>query len=211
MPSTEATIKWRKHNEDKIRAYSKRYYAEHKEKCRARKQNEKYRAYCRTYDAKRYTENPAKSQAWSQAWKERNRERTRKYALAWAAAHPEQVKERRRAFYQRHKKEPLFNFKMRLRKSLWKALQWRGLRKTSGTFSLLGFTPQALYAHLVPYLERPCAVCEKVILKLNNCHIDHIVPLATATNEESVLALNKLINLRLICGHCNTSKGALSP
>ncbi len=106
----------------------------------------------------------------------------------------------------RRKANPVWAFADRIRNLLRIALNRRGLSKRGKTFDLLGYTPQELWSHLSVYLGTSCEGGCGEIISLPICHIDHIIPLAVATTEDEIVALNALSNLRLLCAACNHKK-----
>ena len=73
--------------------------------------------------------------------------------------------------------------------------------KTSSTFDALGYTPAEFKAHI-----------EKQFINgmgwwnMKDWQIDHIIPISTAKNEQDVIALNQLSNLRPMWSSLNNKK-----
>jgi hypothetical protein len=115
---------------------------------------------------------------------------------------------------QRRKKkrqEPLVKFKARVRKRVQVGLKRLGTRvrqplKEGSLWRRLGYTPEALAVHLSQYLGKPCPDCGEVVLEIGNVDVEHAIPLSWAKDEEQVIALNQLANLRLTCKPCNRKK-----
>lgn len=82
-------------------------------------------------------------------------------------------------------------------------LRVRGFKKNSTTAQILGCDWEFFAAHI-----------ERQFLKgmtwsnMGEWHIDHIIPMATATTVEEAIALNHVSNLRPMWGPENLSKNA---
>lgn len=197
----------------RYREYRKDYYAERREtdpefrkQDKARK--EKYRttekgkatekAYAQAHQdqikknsSNHYLRNKSQRLKDSKRWREENRERYRAFC---------------RNQNQKRRTTPVGQLCERLRNAMKKAYRKGGVSKVGKTFSLLGYTPQELYAHLAAYLGRPCQCCGAILTEDTLLHLDHIVPAGSARTEEEIIRLNQLENLRLICGSCNLKK-----
>lgn len=104
-----------------------------------------------------------------------------------------------------HLRKPFTNM---LNRALRNVLKEGGLSKVVGkAFKLFPYTKQAAFEHLHPFLGEECQECKSVILTLSNSQIDHIKPLCKAKTEAEVIALYRLVNLRMICKDCNHKKG----
>jgi 5-methylcytosine-specific restriction endonuclease McrA len=158
-----------------------RYNRSAKGKLASKRNHEKFKEHELEYGRKYY-------------WKHRD-ERIAN-ALRWNKSNPEKVRLQTKAYRKRNA------FSFRIRSSLRKHL----LRKTDHTFVLLGYTSAALREHLSKWLGRPCEICSQVVLTIENCHIEHIKPLALARCDADVVQLNQLANLRLLCKECNKKK-----
>lgn len=136
-----------------------------------------------------------------------NRQKRIANAKRWCRKHPERAREHARATYRKRKQNPIYNLGDRVRAALKYALKHRGLTKQGSSFELLGYTPVELHEHLVKYLGQPCVCCNIAVVSMESCHLDHKIPICTASSTEDVLQLNRLSNLRLICPKCNMMKG----
>lgn len=100
--------------------------------------------------------------------------------------------------------DPMFALKKRIRSLIGNAFASVGSSKNQETQAILGCTFEEFKAHI----ERqflPGMSWERMGREI---HIDHIVPLATATCEQDVIALNHFTNLRPMWATDNISKGA---
>jgi len=100
--------------------------------------------------------------------------------------------------------DPLFALKKRIRSQISNAFLSFGCRKNKETLAILGGTFEEFMIHI----ERQFTKGMNWDRMGKEIHIDHIVPLASATNEAEVIALNHLSNLRPMWATENISKGA---
>ena len=109
----------------------------------------------------------------------------------------------RQYYHTRKEEDILYKFVIQTRNCIRESIKRKGYSKKSKTFDIVGCDFDVLMKHL------------KKTFKDNygydwdgqeNVHIDHIVPLATATNEEEVLKLCHYTNLQLLKPKDNMSK-----
>ena len=107
-----------------------------------------------------------------------------------------------------HKKisiDPVQAFKRRLRSNLRDAFYRKGFKKNSGSIELTGLPKDDLIAYLLQtYFDNYGMEWDGV----EDIHIDHIIPLATAKTEEDVMRLCHYTNLQLLKAEDNYRKGA---
>jgi RNA ligase (TIGR02306 family) len=124
----------------------------------------------------------------------------------WKIANPNKVKEYQKKCYTNRKKNHITNLSDRLRQSIKHAFKHKGLVKIGRTFDLLKYQPGDLFNYLSQYMDKPCLVCNKVNININNADIDHIIPISSAITYQDIINLNQLSNIRLICHICNIKK-----
>jgi hypothetical protein len=83
------------------------------------------------------------------------------------------------------------------------ALASVGAIKTSGTFAMLGYTPDELRAHVERQFLPGMSWANR-----SEWELDHITPISTATSVEDVIALNQMPNLRPLWSQLNNKKKA---
>lgn len=182
---------WASANKEKIKDYDAR-----KRKERSDEQRSKIASYLKTY----YSEN-----------KDKIREQKHKYYLA----HKEEVRRNHKDNSQRinkckrerenrmYREDPLFRIKKQCRNAIYKSFARKGFVKWQLAEDITGMPVSDLCDYLL-----------KTYLELYGCewdgkeevHIDHIVPLATATTEEEVKKLCHYSNLQLLKAFDNLSK-----
>lgn len=167
---------------------------------------------------------PEEKRAYDRLWYARNRERKLATNAKWRAENQDKVKGYRyerseeykernsyanrkdyRNQWQKEKREkcPIFATKARLRARIHQALSSRGYSKESSTAEILGCDNLTLKRHI-----------EKQFVKGMNWnnrelwHIDHIVPLSSASSEDEIIALCHFSNLRPIWAQENLAKSA---
>ena len=178
-------------NREQVAAYQLRY-----------RRNNKLRL--KEYGRRKYTENREqilakvknyqksnrhKLLARNTEYRNKNRERVRKYHRDW----------------QRNKRQTdtLFKLISSLRHRTKSALKAKGIRKTNTTRELLGAPLEVVKSHL-------SALFSKGMCWDNHglWHIDHIIPLSSATTVEDVMRLFHYKNLQPLWATDNLSKGA---
>jgi hypothetical protein len=131
--------------------------------------------------------------------KEKRKETTKKYRQE----NKEQIKEYQKKYNKnRRETDPLFKLKCNLRKRTSIAFRSKGYSKNTKTQKMLGVDWEVCKAHI-----------ERQFTKGMNWdnygewHIDHIIPLASATTEKRLKELCHYTNLQPLLADDNFSKG----
>lgn len=103
----------------------------------------------------------------------------------------------------RKKTDPKFLIKTRMRFLIWNAMRRIGEGKKKGTINIIGCSSDFLKTHIEQQFLQGMTWENR-----SEWHIDHIIPLATAKNEEDVIRLNHYTNLRPLWAIDNLKKGA---
>jgi hypothetical protein len=179
----------------------------------------------RRYDAKR-EEILAKSKKFRQenwdriyqdkvAYCNKNKESIREYKRKWAAQDRAKDRDKHNAKQsawqskrnsERIKEDPLFAMKMRLRKATGKAFHRFGYTKRSKTTEILGCSWEEVKAHIESGFTDGMNWENRSMW-----HIDHIIPLASAKNEDELKKLCHYTNLQPLWGRENIIKGDKLP
>lgn len=146
--------------------------------------------------AKYRNENKNKLAARYDAWLTLNREKKNSYMKYYNAS----IKNRRSKKYQ---SDPLFNLSARARASVAKAISRLGYTKRSSTTALVGCNWEELKEHIERQFTKGMSWENK-----SKWHIDHIVPVASAKNEEELLSLFHFTNLRPLWASVNQKKSS---
>lgn len=155
---------------------------------------EAQRARCRSYRAM----NVEYHRERAKAWREDNRLRVSEYNSGYSKR-PKAIESRRNR-YEAIADDPVWVMSNRIRSRVAGLIE-RSAAKSSGTFDMLGYTPQELAAHLERQFVKGMGWHNR-----DKWHIDHIVPISTAKTIEDVIALNQLSNLRPLWAQDNLRK-----
>ena len=125
----------------------------------------------------------------SKAWYEKNKKRAHEYTKQY--------------YKRRRSQDNLFKFQTDLRNCINQSLRKKGYRKKSRTHEILGCSFDELLVHL--YLTSPV---NPISHPNETLHLDHIVPMASAKDEQEVVTLNHYTNLQWLTAKDNYKKGA---
>lgn len=190
------------------RAYSRQYEREHqdevREKRRAYRQAhlDEFRQKDRLYNQTHKEQIAAHSKEWYRAHKEQilqyNKEYRVKNASEIAAKRREYDKQNRPRIteYLRNKRanDPLFHFSVQVRNLIRVSLKNKGYSKGTHTYEILGADYKTVWA----YLKQTWADNYGTEWNGESYHIDHVIPLATATTKKEVERLCYYKNLQLL-------------
>ena len=200
------------HEKNKARALSyahseqgikkrREYYESHKEEIKEyhrqyrEKNAEKIRARRRTY----YYANKDKVAVWRKRYEDSHKEQLLASDKKYRQEHKKEINDKH---IERLRSDPVFKLKEQLRCNIRDAFKRRGRNKTCKTTDIVGCDLDFLCDYLFKTWE-------------NNYgkpwngepyHIDHIIPLATATTEEEVIKLCHYTNLQLLTPDDNMDK-----
>lgn len=176
--------KHREKNKDKLKEKSKKYYEENQDKIKL------YR-----------DENKEKIKKQRQEHRKKNRKKLNDRFKKWSEEGGRLIINKRRI--ERSKNDPLYKLKIVIRSRLNIAINRGGYTKRSKTIKYLG----ADWIVVKEYIEKNF---KKGMNWKNHgeWHIDHIVPLASANNEEEIFKLSHYTNLQPIWAEENIIKSA---
>lgn len=140
-----------------------------------------------------------------------------KIELEYRLLNKEKVKKRRKTYYENNKKkhlkyflerrnnDTLFKVTDNVRRRMNHFFKSNYIQKNNKTFNIIGCSPQSLREHL-----------ESQFVKGMNWdnygkdgwHIDHIIPLSSANNEDEIYELCNYSNLQPLWAKENLSKGS---
>lgn len=147
-------------------------------------------------------------------WYEKNKEKIKniyrkkynsEYYAQWREKHPEKVKEYIKNDLKRIKQDPLKMIKRQSRDAIRNGFRRKGFSKNTKTEKLLKCNYDTFINHLLQTFEDNYGY--KWDFK-EPVHIDHIVPLETATTEEDIIKLSYYKNLQLLKAKDNLQKGS---
>jgi len=153
-----------------------------------------------------------KNRSYFQTWNQKNKDKLSEYGKKWYYANPEIVKAKRdrqkkknpsygKDYQRKRRKEPLYNLASNLRSMIANCLKEGGFKKRPRTEQILCCSFDAFKA----YIESKF----KTGMTWNNrqfWHLDHIIPLASATSEEELLKLNHYTNFQPLWADENIRK-----
>jgi len=98
-------------------------------------------------------------------------------------------------------KEPFNRLKHNIRSRVYKFLNVKNIRKNNTTFNIIGCLPNQLKEHLQKKFIHGMSLDN-----YGDWHIDHIIPLSSATNEEEIYKLCHYTNLQPLWSEDNLKK-----
>lgn len=213
-------------NREKALAHMAAYRKANPEKVAAAKKAayEKKPEYYRAMGKKRYAENPGACAAKTKAWNEKNKEHVKARSAVYRERNRQELNAKQLEYYRankekviayqgkyisrRYREDHLFAIRMICRRRLLFAMAKGGYKKSSKTEAILGCS----FTELVQYIESkflPGMTWEN--RGMFGWHLDHIIPLASASCAEEVEKLSHYTNLQPMWAADNWSKGAKMP
>ena len=191
--------KWRVLNKDKIKENNKKYRTTHKEKIKEIHKiwRDTHREEINTRERKKYKENPLSynlaSAKYRATHKEQVKERNHKYKL--------NNRDKNSAYERKRRQEPLYKLKGNIRSLINISIKKKGYKKTNKVEEILGCSIE----YFIEYLKKSFKE-GMTIENHGKWHIDHIIPISSATTEEEVIKLNHYTNLQPLWAKENLQK-----
>jgi hypothetical protein len=134
--------------------------------------------------------------------------RHREKRIKAVSEYVEKNKDKRREYMRNYKSsrlrdDSLFNLKFLVSSLIRVGLLNRGYGKRTRTATILGCTWEEFHLHIERQFQKGMTWKNR-----NLWHIDHIIPLATATCEDDIIRLNHFTNLRPLWAEENQRKSA---
>ena len=187
----EMNKKWRENNKDYIKAKYSEYRQNNREKL-----NE--------YSKKYYENNKAVWKEYYAEYNQVNAEKIKTQQKEWRDSHKEYRNEYAKEYNKTRKEtDEIFYFKVRVRDLIIKSFKRKKLYKKETTESILGCNLDFFHDYLLKTFESNYGYKWDGI---EDVHIDHIIPLATATTEEEIIKLCHYTNLQLLKAKDNLEK-----
>jgi len=131
-----------------------------------------------------------------------NKEKLKTYAKAYYEANKDKVNSYQKTYQkQRRKTDPLYKLKRNLRSRTYKAFRRKGYSKNTKTQKMLGVDWEIAKTHIERQFKKGMSWDN-----YGDWHIDHIIPLASATTEEKLKKLCHYTNLQPLWAEDNLSK-----
>jgi len=207
-------------NRDKRLAASRKRYNDNPEKMRQKARDarlanpEKALAQSRAQHAKNREKERAQANQWNKdnrarakanfdRWKENNPEMVKAHARKWLSKNRDKINDYRK---EKHANDPKFAMSIRCRNRLVYALKAKGFKKESKTSDMLGCSWEHLCAHLESKFLPDMSWDNRSLW-----HVDHIIPLASASTMEELMKLARWENLQPLWGPDNIAKSDKMP
>lgn len=189
------------------------------ETCRkevAKKAREKHKERDRAYKKRYRKENRETLNQKTTEWRRKNNSRLKENYKLWREENKERLNENRRNVYARNKEkyqliakrfrlskkeDPLYKLMYRIRKRVRTVFAKNSVSKTRKSMDMLGCTWEELKIHIEKQFTEGMSW-----ERLKEIHIDHIVPLSSAKNEEELIRLAHYTNLQPLWAKDNLSK-----
>jgi len=131
-------------------------------------------------------------------WYKDNFKHTQEYRAKYNSLNKDAIREYEK---KRYDEEPLFRLAHNLRTLTIQAFKAKSWRKNSATSEMLGAEYETVFKHLENQFTEGMSWTNK-----GEWHIDHIIPLASAINEDELYLLNHYTNLQPLWAKENQSK-----
>ena len=199
--------KWREENKEKINEWYQ------KNKNILKEKNSEYKK-------KYYKENSEKINEYIKKYQKENKEKINEYNKIWCKQNKEKIKEKNKK-YRQENKEKINEYKRKYQKEKNKIdsiYKFRGnvrtlirgsfkrgtnqFRKDATTETILGCTIEEFINYIQSKFTKGMTLENH-----GEWHLDHIIPLASATTEEEIIKLNHYTNFQPLWAEENLSKG----
>ena len=185
---------WRINNPNYFKDNNFKYKEKHTET------NKKWRENNPDYYKNYYAKRP-------DSWKNFN-EQNPNYTQNWRKHNPDKIKEHSKKRYNKDKDNPIFKLQNSLRSRIHLALKETKTPKRKNTLEIIGLESWDKFREHIESQWVENMSWENHGAGQNNTtwHIDHIIPISSATTEEEVYKLNHYTNLRPMWGSDNIRK-----
>lgn len=184
---------------DCIDKQQREYGKEHAKEIYARRKE-----YVLNYNREHREERNAYNRMWRAKNKDRIKQRRYEEGVRYRAKYKDEIRERKQ-FYENKRRtyDPMFKLKGQVRIMIRDSFRRKGLKKSDNTERILGCSLVEFQRYLLQTWEERYGS----VWNGEDCHIDHIVPLATAKTEEDIIRLCHYTNLQLLTPLDNFKKG----
>jgi hypothetical protein len=165
---------------------------------RRNRNKEKYRAREKQYEEK----NKEHLEEKAKLYRERNKEKIKATQQKYYQKNKEKTFERNQKWWEKAKLDPIHALARRVRDRTRECFRLKRIPKSQNTMSMLGCTWEELKNHIESLFTD--GMCWE---RLSEIHLDHIIPLSSAKNEEDLIKLAHYTNLQPLWASDNISKG----
>lgn len=216
----ECFKKYKIENKDKIKEYLKEYHKKYRVENRdkinkyTKEYREKNRDILNEYQKKWRDKNQEKLKEYRKEWREENIDEIKNYHKKYQIKNREKLNEAAKEWRKKNKNklnetqkqrlinEPMFRLKRNLSSRTCNAFKVKSWRKDGKTEKLLGATYEVVSNHIKSRFTKGMTWENQ-----GEWHIDHIIPLASATTEKELIELCHYTNLQPLWASDNISKG----
>jgi len=138
-------------------------------------------------------------------WRNKNKSKYRESCAKSSKKHKQKAYDRVKRYRQTN---PLYRFKKSIRSRIERALKENDFRKDKKTNEFLGATIDFVKKHLEKQFTKGMTWGNR---GFTGWHIDHIIPLSSAKNEEDLIKLFHYTNLQPLWRHDNLTKSNKIP
>ena len=142
-----------------------------------------------------------RSVEYTKQWRKDNPERSNANLRSWKKKNRSKVLAYKKSARERDKLDPLKVMKRRLRNRTVKAFKVTRWSKTSKNITMLGCSWEEAFKHIESGFTKGMSWGNR-----SEWHIDHIIPLASATTEEELISLFHYTNLQPLWAKDNLKK-----
>jgi hypothetical protein len=176
-------------NKEKLREKKRQYDQANKKKAKEYYQTNKDRI---RVVSKKYREaNKEKISEYSKEYREDNKEKIKEYGKEYREGNKDKTKNRINSYIKsRRKNDSLYKLKLSVKSSIKRHL--KGI-KSKGTIDIVGLD----YKEFQDYL---------MVGYKDNMHLDHIIPISWAINEDEIYTLNHYSNFQILTAEDNMAK-----
>ena len=151
--------------------------------------------------------NPDKAKAQAIKWRKNNPEKAKAIDKRWQTAHPEDYRNSlNKSRNKRLQTDPLFKTTHTIRCCITGSLKGKGYTKRSRTYKLLGCSFEEFKAHIEKQFKPGMTW-----MNHGDWEYDHIIPMASAKNEEEAIKLNYYTNFQPLWKKENREKSDSMP
>lgn len=188
--------KWNRDNKERKKKYNAQWNRDNPEyQAQWREDNKEH---IKEYQAQWKQDNPEYKKEYNAQWYKDNKERRKEYGAQYYQDNKERKKEYQK---ERYHSDPLYRMKDILRGRTNTAFKAKGWKKDSSTQKMLGCDWETLKIHMESQFKDGMSWDN-----IGEWHIDHIIPLDCAIDEEEIKKLCHYTNLQPLWGPENQSK-----
>lgn len=205
--------------------YNKRYREKHKEELKLKRQiyYQNHRDEIKRKVSEYYQENKDSRLKYAKEYAYKNKDRIASYKKDYACKNKNKIEEYKKKYtienkdyinkyhkeYQRKRlsNDSLHKFKMQIRHLIWLSFNKKGLIKSNKTEDIIGCSVNDLIEYLLNSFRNRYNYNYDFKEKV---HIDHIIPLNKAKDENDIIKLCHWTNLQLLKASDNLHKGTMN-